>query len=130
MTARCIIHTMADKPKLSLFEGVAFRYVEAARATIAEAWFEEGRRLPSPEERQHSHESEEILYLIRGRMRLYLGGNREEEILEAGQVLEIPAGVPHGGDVLEDMYAIAVMSPNRRDFAQARVVDDRIVRRP
>jgi quercetin dioxygenase-like cupin family protein len=66
--------------------------------------------------RHHHTTCEEVLYLLRGRLRHSMG--EETVILEAGDTLTVPAHVAHGavnvGD--EDAEMIVAYSSGERDF--------------
>ena len=62
----------------------------------------------------HSHPQEQTGYLVKGRMRLAIGG--EEFDVEVGDSWCIPGGVEHGAEVMEDSVAIEVFSPVREDY--------------
>jgi len=63
---------------------------------------------------RHSHPQEQTGYLVRGRIRLYIGTESHE--VQAGDSWSIPGGVEHGADILEDSVAIEVFSPIREDY--------------
>ncbi|MBN1437540.1 MAG: cupin domain-containing protein [Sedimentisphaerales bacterium] len=63
---------------------------------------------------QHSHPQEQTGYLVKGRMRLTIGG--EEFDVEVGDSWCIPGGVEHGAEIIEDSVAIEVFSPVRADY--------------
>lgn len=50
--------------------------------------------------REHAHAHEQMIYVLRGRLRAVSGG--EERILVAGQGAYHPAHVPHQVEALED----------------------------
>ncbi len=63
----------------------------------------------------HSHENEQIGFVISGRVLFRLGeegspGYREV-IVEGGSVVHLPSNLPHGVDVLEDAVILDVLSP-------------------
>lgn len=58
----------------------------------------------------HSHDSEEIIYVVSGRWKLTVNG--EEIILEANQSLTIPANVEHSS--IAEMQTLAVVCTNYR----------------
>lgn len=68
----------------------------------------------------HSHESEQITYIIEGAMRLMIGTPPEEVLLQAGQFIVIPPNVPHRAEVLEDTVDIDIFSPIRQDWLDGR----------
>jgi quercetin dioxygenase-like cupin family protein len=67
---------------------------------------------------RNAHPHEQTGYLVRGRIRLFVG-NQEYEA-RSGDSWCIPGGVEHGAHVLEDSVAIEVFSPVREDYLPAR----------
>ena len=63
---------------------------------------------------RHAHPHEQTGYLVKGRLRLFMGA----EVYEAkpGDSWCIPGGVEHGAEILEDSVAIEVFSPVRDDY--------------
>ncbi len=66
----------------------------------------------------HQHENEQIAYMIEGAIKFTVNG--EEIIARKGDVLHIPANVPHGGEALEDSIDIEVFCPVRSDWLAAQ----------
>jgi quercetin dioxygenase-like cupin family protein len=62
----------------------------------------------------HSHPHEQIGYLVSGKIRLHIDGQRFECL--PGDSWCVPGDVEHGADVLEDAVAIEVFSPVREDY--------------
>jgi len=67
---------------------------------------------------RHAHPHEQTGYLVRGRIRLFVG-NQEYEA-QSGDSWCIPGGVEHGAQILEDSVAIEVFSPVREDYLPPR----------
>jgi len=65
---------------------------------------------------QHSHENEQVSMVTSGVIRFWLGEQREQRDLRAGDVLVIPAHVLHEAEVLEDFTGIDVFTPPRQDW--------------
>lgn len=63
---------------------------------------------------EHSHPYEQTGYLVKGRLRLYIGGDSKE--LVPGDSWSIAKNVLHKAEVLEDSVAIEVFSPVREDY--------------
>jgi quercetin dioxygenase-like cupin family protein len=63
---------------------------------------------------RHAHPHEQTGYLVKGRLRLFLGTDDYE--VQPGDSWCIPAGVEHGAEILEDSVAIEVFSPVREDY--------------
>lgn len=59
----------------------------------------------------HQHPSEQISYLVSGKVKWTLGENREERIISPGEVVLLPGDVPHAVDALEDSIIIDILSP-------------------
>lgn len=70
------------------------------------------RGMVDPMHQHDDHES--IAYLVKGRMRLVIGG--KEFIAEAGDAWMHPRGVPHFSEALEDCIQIEVKSPPRKTW--------------
>ncbi|MBT7124323.1 MAG: cupin domain-containing protein, partial [Gemmatimonadales bacterium] len=66
---------------------------------------------PLPE---HAHPHEQIVNMIEGTYELVIGG--ESYVLNAGDVLVIPGGVPHGGRSHTACKILDVFSPVREEY--------------
>lgn len=62
----------------------------------------------------HSHESEQITYILKGALKFELPGR--EIVVHEGEVLHIPSNVPHRAVALEDTVDLDVFSPIRFDW--------------
>jgi quercetin dioxygenase-like cupin family protein len=63
---------------------------------------------------EHAHPYEQTGYLLRGRMRLFIGGEGRE--IGPGDSWCIAKDVPHRAEILADSAAIEVFSPPRADY--------------
>jgi quercetin dioxygenase-like cupin family protein len=90
---------------------------------LAQIYLDKGCIVP-----KHSHENEQITWVLEGRMRLTLG-EEEDQVVELGpgDVLHIPARVPHSAEALEDTIDIDAFSPPRSDWIDG---SDAYLRRP
>ena len=66
------------------------RLVKGEHAMVARFVLDEGLDVTP-----HVHHNEQITYLLEGVLKFWIGEAREEVILKAGEVLLIPANVPH-----------------------------------
>jgi quercetin dioxygenase-like cupin family protein len=75
--------------------------------------FEDGpAEAPDP---LHSHPHEQISYIVSGRVIYFLGD--EQQTLEAGDLVTIPANVPHAIQTLTPSVRLAdAFTPVREDF--------------
>ncbi|MBT9329779.1 cupin domain-containing protein [Paracidobacterium acidisoli] len=64
---------------------------------------------------RHSHSHEQLVYVVRGRIRLACGDTESE--LAAGDSIIVPGGVEHQARALEDSEILDVFTPCREDYA-------------
>jgi len=67
---------------------------------------------------RHSHPHEQTGYLVKGRIRLFIGTGKYKA--QGGDSWCIPGEVEHGADILEDSVAVEVFSPVRDDYVPGR----------
>jgi quercetin dioxygenase-like cupin family protein len=92
--------------------GIRRRIVTGDGMMIAQIHLEKGAIVP-----RHSHENEQITYILEGALVLRLGENLEQEVVvRAGEVLHIPAHLPHEAEALEDTLDVDVFHPPRADW--------------
>lgn len=83
--------------------------IHSSRMTVARLYLKAGAVVP-----EHSHDNEQLTMLASGKLQFFLAG--KEQIVEAGQVLEIPPNVPHSVVAIEDSEAWDVFAPGREDW--------------
>jgi len=65
----------------------------------------------------HSHENEQITYILEGGLRFWIGEDEAQVIdVMAGEVLHIPSLVQHKAEALEDTLDVDIFSPPRQDW--------------
>jgi quercetin dioxygenase-like cupin family protein len=62
----------------------------------------------------HSHENEQITYILEGALKFCLEG--KDIVVRAGEILVIPANVPHSAEALEDTVDLDLFCPPRADW--------------
>ena len=62
----------------------------------------------------HSHENEQITYILEGALKFSLEGR--DVIVRAGEILIIPADLPHSAEALEDTVDLDIFCPPRADW--------------
>jgi quercetin dioxygenase-like cupin family protein len=79
---------------------------------IAQVYLKEGAVVP-----QHSHHNEQLTYILEGKLRFFLGEDGSEVVdVAAGEVLTIPAHLPHKAEALADTLDVDVFTPPREDW--------------
>jgi quercetin dioxygenase-like cupin family protein len=88
------------------------RIVTGERLTVARIYFKDGFRVPL-----HSHEQEQVTQVISGVLRFWLGADREKTLdLCPGDVIVIPANMPHEALCIGDVEEMDTWSPRRDDW--------------
>lgn len=79
---------------------------------IAKMKFEDGFIVP-----MHQHHNEQITHVLSGEIRFWLGEDESEVIvLKAGDILVIPANVPHKAQMIGKVEEIDTWAPPRQDW--------------
>ena len=86
------------------------QFVYGERTMLARIILRRGAVVP-----QHSHENEQITYVLEGALRFTMGDGRVITV-GAGQVLVIPSHMPHSAVALEDTLDLDVFTPPRADW--------------
>jgi quercetin dioxygenase-like cupin family protein len=63
---------------------------------------------------EHSHHNEQLTYILDGALKFWIDG--KEIVVHAGEVLCIPANMPHKAEALEDTVDLDVFTPPRADW--------------
>lgn len=101
-----------DMPKERVTDVISRRLVTADRMMLAHVYLDKGAKVP-----QHSHDNEQLTYILEGALHFWIGADRSEEVIvRAGEVLVIPSNVPHEAVALEDTLDVDVFSPPREDW--------------
>jgi quercetin dioxygenase-like cupin family protein len=101
-----------DLPAEPMKGSISRRLIIGDRMMIAHVYLQIGDDVP-----RHSHENEQLTYILSGALRFWFGANDEREItVRAGEVLVIPSQVPHRAIALEDSLDVDIFSPPRQDW--------------
>ena len=101
-----------DMPKEKLSETLDRRLITGDRMMISHVYLKKGSIVP-----RHSHENEQITYILEGGLRFWIGPDESQVIdVLAGEVLHIPSMVQHKAEALEDTLDVDVFSPPREDW--------------
>jgi quercetin dioxygenase-like cupin family protein len=110
--SRVRLFTWEDMPKERVTDALSRRLITGERMMLAQVYLDKGCIVP-----KHSHENEQLTYILEGSLRFWIGEDGEEElVVRAGQVLHIPSNVPHMAEALEDTLDVDVFSPPRQDW--------------
>ena len=99
-----------EKERLS--DRLSRRIITADRAMLTHVYLDKGAVVP-----MHSHENEQITYVISGVLRFWIEDEDSEPIdVKAGEVLVLPSWVPHKAIALEDTLDVDIFTPPRQDW--------------
>jgi len=111
-TSRVTFHRWNDMPKERVTDKIDRRLVVGDRMMLAHVYLAKGSIVP-----RHSHENEQLTYILEGALRFWIGEDESEElVVRAGEVLVIPSHVPHKAEALEDTLDVDVFCPPRQDW--------------
>ena len=101
-----------DMPKETVTEVFDRRLITGERVMLAHVYLKKGAIVP-----RHSHENEQITYILEGGLRFWIGEDESQVIdVRAGEVLHIPSLVQHKAEALEDTLDVDIFSPPRQDW--------------
>lgn len=103
-----------DMPKEALKPDLARRLISTERMMLAHVYLEKGCIVPL-----HSHENEQLTYILEGALRFWLGEDEAEVVdVTAGEVLHIPSHLPHKAEALEATLDVDIFCPPRQDWLE------------
>ena len=101
-----------DMPAEQLKKGLTRKLITGDRMMIAHVYFESGEEVP-----RHSHDNEQVTYVLSGALRFWFGAADEQEVtVRAGEVVIIPSNLPHRAVALEETLDVDIFAPPRQDW--------------
>ena len=101
-----------DIPKEQLKPDLARRLISTERMMLAQVFLDQGCIVP-----KHSHENEQLTYVLEGNLRFFLGEDQTEVVdVLPGEVLHLPSWLPHKAEALEDTLDVDIFCPPRQDW--------------
>ena len=111
-TSEVTWYRWADMEKEKVSDLLERRLITCERMMIAHVYLKKGAIVP-----KHSHENEQITYILEGALRFWIGEDGSDElIVSAGEVLTIPSNIPHKAEALEDTLDVDIFTPPRQDW--------------
>ena len=109
---RATLYRWEDLPREEVNDRLSRRLITGDRIMLAHVYLRKGCVVP-----KHSHENEQLTYILEGALRFRVGEDGAEEIVvRAGEVLHLPSNLPHEAHALEDTLDVDVFSPPREDW--------------
>ena len=101
-----------EMPYEQLSERIRRRFVHGESIMLAQFQLDRGAIIPL-----HSHHNEQVSYILEGSLKFWIGSGKGEEIVVgAGEVIHLPAHLPHRAEAVEDCVVLDLFSPPREDW--------------
>jgi len=111
---------MSEKPELKytswskvererLNEHIDREMIHGDKLMLARVFIKKGGHVP-----EHHHHNEQLTYILEGALKFAI--DSKEIVVRAGEVLCIPANMPHEAWALEDTLDLDVFTPPRQDW--------------
>jgi quercetin dioxygenase-like cupin family protein len=121
--SEAIRYRWEDMPKEMLKPDLGRRLISTERMMLAHVYLDKGCVVPT-----HSHENEQLTYILEGKLRFWLGEDESQVVdVAAGEVLHIPSNLPHKAEALETTLDVDIFCPPREDWLDG---SDAYLRRP
>ena len=101
MTRRATLHRWEDLPLEKVTEMIARKAIPGTQDALVQAYLKKGAIVP-----RHSHEAAQLIHVLQGALRTSVDG--ADTTVREGDVLHIPAGVPHQAEAIDDTFVITV----------------------
>jgi quercetin dioxygenase-like cupin family protein len=101
-----------DLPKEALKPDLGRRLISTERMMLAHVYLGKGCVVP-----KHSHENEQLTYILEGVLRFWLGEDESDVVdVAAGEVLHLPSYLPHKAQALATTLDVDIFCPPRQDW--------------
>jgi quercetin dioxygenase-like cupin family protein len=108
----CTLYRWDSMRKERVTDMLERRLITGERMMLAHVYLKKGCIVP-----KHSHENEQITYILEGALKFWIGEDGSEEItVRAGEVLHLPSNIPHKAEALEETLDVDIFSPPRQDW--------------
>jgi quercetin dioxygenase-like cupin family protein len=106
---KAVFNRWEDMPQTEMTPQIRRRLISGDHVMAVEFRFDKGAIIA-----EHHHMHEQLSHIISGKAEFAVGG--ETRVMETGDVLYIPANIPHSAAILEDTVTLDIFSPPREDF--------------
>lgn len=101
-----------EMPKEKLNDRIDRRMITGEKVMLTHVYLKKGAVVP-----MHAHANEQITYILEGKIRFWIESEDADPItLGPGEVLTLPANLPHSAEALEDTLDVDIFAPPREDW--------------
>ena len=112
MSDSVVYYKWSDVPLETVTPMLDRKLITGDRMMLAHVYLDPGCVVP-----KHSHENEQLTYILQGTLRFWLGDDESEQVdVSAGEVLHIPSWVPHKAEALDEVLDVDIFCPPRADW--------------
>jgi quercetin dioxygenase-like cupin family protein len=101
MSPRAALYRWEDLPLDKITEMITRKAIAGAAQSMAQSYLKKGALVP-----RHAHAREQMIYVLQGALRLLV--DLEETTVREGEVLVVPASVPHQIEAIDDTFLLTV----------------------
>jgi quercetin dioxygenase-like cupin family protein len=101
LTRRIALYRWDELALEKITEMVSRKAIAGTHDVLAQSYFKKGALV-----QQHAHAAEQLIYVLQGALRVLVDG--EETTVREGEVLQVPAGVAHQAEALDDTFVLSV----------------------
>ena len=98
-------------PEERLNDLLSRRLITGDGIMLAHVYLKKGCVVP-----MHHHINEQFTYIVSGALKFFIGEDRKEVTVKAGEVLHLPSNLPHEAHALEDTLDMDIFNPPRADW--------------
>ena len=111
----CTFYRWDSMKKERVSDMLERRLITGERMMLAQVYLKKGCIVP-----KHSHENEQLTYILEGALKFWIGEDGAEEITVHGEVLLIPSNIPHMAEAREETLDVDIFSPPRQDWLEKK----------
>ncbi len=104
------LYRWADIEPEPLSPTLTRQFLSGEQAMLARIVLKKGTRVP-----EHAHPNEQIAFILSGSLRFSFPDG-STKTANSGEVLVIPANLPHAAEALEDTVDFDIFTPPRQDW--------------
>ena len=101
MSSDATLHRWSDLDLQKVTAMISKKVIEGDGQRLVQAYHKRGAQVP-----RHVHPHEQMVYVLQGALRCLVG--TQQVTVREGEVLHVPAGVPHQAEAVDDTFDLVV----------------------
>jgi quercetin dioxygenase-like cupin family protein len=104
-----VLYGLVDQPVEQVSPLISRQVIHGAQSTFVVWTMKKGAIVPL-----HHHPNEQITWITKGQAIVYSGGKKY--VMNAGDLMVVPANIPHEFVITEDTIDVDIFAPQRQDW--------------